>query len=467
MVPTSPESTDRSQHYSGDVPPWTDILPFRNGSPRQRISYWGVWTVGSYIHVLCPTQSFPGSPRDGQIWQNHPALLVDICKQESGEIEFAVLYLYSRRAAAQRLPGLSRYARYRATVSLWSWPRDCTYILSNHLETVYEWDLSVWDRSKPPSVGMRWAFDTHINRVVRCNTWLFSSVSRALSMEPRFQYFLRLPREIRDHIYDFILLDEHQKTMESRVLVYNLPPQCGRPRSGDQTNYSSLMVSTTNCVPNFSTSSIFQVCHQIRSESLDALYRSYRSKNLVVKVTSTEERLGHLDRMWLPDISRFPRVRFDVTMSSGTPETMFDCFCLLAILLMKRQHLSLQRLEIRLGYSYANASAAVRDHGLALMIQEKDVLQSMRQLVPILQICQGQPSRGQHMEYIWADIGWGVSEEQIKAREFDCDCSYLSANFLDQVWGRACGRLKSTNADVHVGISEQDCRHFGCIYHRE
>ena len=45
--------------------------------------------------------------------------------------------------------------------------------------------------------------------------------------------------------------------------------------------------------------------------------------------------------------------------------------------------------------------------------------------------------------------------------------TYLIANFLDQVWGRACGRLKSTNVDVHVGISEQDCRHFGCIYHRE
>ena len=71
------------------------------------------------------------------------------------------------------------------------------------------------------------------------------------------------------------------------------------------------------------------------------------------------------------------------------------------------------------------------------------------------------------MEYSWANVGWGVSEEQIKAREFDCDCSYLSANFLDQVWGRACGRLKSTTADVHVGISEQDCRHFGCIHHRE
>ena len=140
MLPTSLESTGKSEHYLGNSPLCADVLVFKDGSSGHRMLNWRGWMVGSYIYVLRPTQSSLGSPRDGLIWQNHPALLVDICKQESGEIEFVVLHLYSRRAAAQRLLGLSRYARYRATISLWFWPQDRTYVLSNHLETVYEWD---------------------------------------------------------------------------------------------------------------------------------------------------------------------------------------------------------------------------------------------------------------------------------------------------------------------------------------
>ena len=124
------------QQHSGDRQPSTKSSCSGHDPPHLYYQSWKGWTIGSYVYAWRPAHPPDDSPCGGQRWRNHPVLLVDIRKKIKGEIEFTVAHLYDRHVAAKCLRGLARCARWRASVSLWTWPRECTYVLSDHLEIV-------------------------------------------------------------------------------------------------------------------------------------------------------------------------------------------------------------------------------------------------------------------------------------------------------------------------------------------
>ena len=179
-----------------------------------------------------------------------------------------------------------------------------------------------------------------------------------------------------------------------------------------------------------------------------------------VTVTSIEDKLCDLDQIWLPSMSRFLRIRVDFVLACVTTETMFECFRRVAALLLERA-LSLQFLEVRIGYSHANASAAVRDHGFALVVSYDDVANSMRELVPLLQSQERRKGR----EYKPLQITWGVSEAQRMQRDYSCACTYLSASFLQRVWSYVRGEPEKDGEAGGLLLAEEDCRPLGCRLH--
>lgn len=318
-------------------------------------------------------------------------------------------------------------------------------------------------RSRYPSTSLIESIATNMKAIVRYGTSFSSSITRASSVNSSLAYLLHLPREIRDLIYDIIVSDEHQRTQQNYTCLYNLPLRHSCHGLGKQ--YTFVMVSMIRSEPASYTSSAFQICKQIRFEILDALRRMYQSKTLIVTVTSIDEWSDCPSQNWRPDISYFSRVRFDIILSDETVGAISKCLCFVAMLLVNRRDLSLHVLEIRVGYSYVNASAAVLDHGLALVVEAKEVVQSMRQLVPYLKPFARKASRAQNSKHSWVNVRWGVSRAQIEAGEFDCHCSYLSATFLEQMWQRACNAPETEDTNVRVKMSEEDCRDFGCAHH--
>ena len=183
-------------------------------------------------------------------------------------------------------------------------------------------------------------------------------------MKPSFWNFLRLPREIRDSIYDYVLLDGHQMTSRSRIYTRSLLSRREHHENGWPW-YRKPSMPSLGPVPMLHTPSILRVCKNVRHEAWDVVYRT---KTLVITVTSIEDKLCDLDQIWLPSMSRFLRIRVDFVLACVITETIFECFRRVAALLLERA-LSLQFLEVRIGYSHANASAAVRDHGFALVVR--------------------------------------------------------------------------------------------------
>lgn len=429
--------------------------------PLRTMTSWRGWSVGSYVHALGPTKSFDVPSHVEQMWQKHPVLLIDVVKQGPREAGFLVAYLYDRRTAAQRSKMVAGLPRWRASISLRTWPREHTYVLSNHFEIVYEWDLRVWSRSIPPSVATHRTFDICTSRLVRSGTELSTVMRRALTAKLSFRHFLRLPREIRDSIYEYWLLDERQMTSHSRIYTHSLFSKHIHHEKGWPWQCSPISMPTPYPLPHLHTPSILRVCKQIRHEALDALYRT---KTLVITVTSIKDMFCDLQQSWMLSISRFLRIRIDLIMACISAEAMLESFCRIAMFL--RQHaLSLQRLEFRIGYSYANASAAVRDHGLALIVSPDDVAASMCQLVPLFQERNRQTKSQATEDCKMTQISWGVNEVQMRMGDFSCHCSYLSPDFLRHMWEKVHRKTEDLEDEVALQLSEQDCRQFGCKYH--
>jgi hypothetical protein len=430
--------------------------PFKNPS-RHAYESWNGWVVGSFVHVWL-FASIPESPFcTVQRWQNHPVLLVDICKEEKRDARFIVVHLYDRCTAAQHLRGLTRFARWRASISLWTWPRGYTYVLSNHYEMVYEWDLRIWSRSVSPSVARCWAIDTRTHRLASCDASPTTDVGRALSFQLNFWPFLRLPSEIRDIVYDYTLVDERQMTNKSRIYTRNLLAKREHLEKG-QPWCSNPSIPILGPLPAFHTPTILRVCKRVRSEALHLLYRT---KIFVITVTSIDDDLNDLSQSWLPRLSCCLRIRVDFIMVDVTAEALLRCFHRVAGLLLK-QASSLRFLEVRIGYPQTKASAALRDHGFALLVSLEDVARSMYELVPVLTRVEG--SKG--AQYRQVQITWGVSEAQKRVGDYSCECVYLKASFLEHIWSRICTSLGEWLLDVSVTtFEEEDCRYLGCRFH--
>jgi hypothetical protein len=80
----------------------------------------------------------------------------------------------------------------------------------------------------------------------------------------------------------------------------------------------------------------------------------------VIAVTSVDSFRG-LDQDWLPDMRQFSRIRIDVILPSLTSEILRDYFDAIVGMLRERA-LSVQILEVRIGFSHLNAFAAAFNH---------------------------------------------------------------------------------------------------------
>lgn len=269
------------------------------------------------------------------------------------------------RTLERPLPGVQasmRLARWEASLSC-ARPRKHTYVMSNHAEVVYKRKPRNLLRSVFPSI--------RTNRLIQRKNW--SGVS---NKRPTFS-FLRLPREIRDSIYSYTLQDDDQETSCNRIHNHSLLRRW-KHNTGGSPWYCEL---STSPLPRLHTLCILRVCKQVRSEALATLYRT---KVLVLTITSFEDSFRELAPQWLPHVSRFLRIRVDLLLACVSPETIRGSFHRVADLLQHRAH-TLHFLEVRIGYSHANASATIRDHGLALVAAPTDIADGMRELAPLVQ----------------------------------------------------------------------------------
>jgi hypothetical protein len=398
---------------------------------QQEYKIWKGWSVGAYAHAWLPAETSK--------WCNHPVLLVDILREAPDSVQFIVAHLYDRDAATQHLRALTRYARIRSIISLRAWPQWSKYVISNHFETVYEWELRTWSRSKLDTISKCWAINICTNRLARCDS------SVALDSTSGFSQFLRLPCEIRDRVYDYALFDERQNTSTSYIYTRSLLQKRYHNERGLPW-YRELSTPALGPPPRLQTPNIFLVSKQIHREALNSVYRT---KILVITVTSLEDICYSHDADWLPNIGHFLHIRVDLILDCFTAEVIRICLHEIASVLHKRA-LSLQFLQVRIAFPELNVSDEVREHGFQHMITSENVADGMRAFADLFQA------------YKRLRIGWGVSEFHKKTGDYSCACRYLCASFLDQLWSSVCGR---DAGDANPTLREENCQRMGCNLH--
>jgi hypothetical protein len=407
---------------------------------------WKGWKVGSYAHAWLPA--------DAHDWRNFPVLIVDIERPTAGEIRIIVVHLYDRSAAVQRLRKSRSLAQWEPTTLLRAWPRTYKYIMSNHIDSVYEWELRTWSRSNSDSITSRWTLDVQTNQLAGNEILLGTHTDMAFDTNSSFLQFLKLPLEIRDQIYAYALLDERQRRSESSIHIRSLIHK----RKQDERGWPwhrDLSMSTLGPLPRLQTPNLFLVCRQIHSEALQSVYRT---KIFVITVTSTADIFHSLDKNWSPlNISRFLHVRVDLILGCITPEIVRQYFSRVASLLQEHA-LSLQFLEFRIGFSELQASALVRKFGFQLMIESKDIIEAMQRFADVLH----DSKTSQNKEYRQLHIIWGVSELQKSIGDYSCACRYLCSTFLSQLWSRLCGGLEDDSEEAVLPLSEENCQDMGC-----
>ncbi|KAF2022769.1 hypothetical protein EK21DRAFT_95456 [Setomelanomma holmii] len=472
-----------------------DIAPSLDGGyshdcqnpSRHEYKSWKGWTIGSYVHARRPTHAHVDFPWDGQSWDDYPVLIVDVWKDDIGAAQFVVAHLYTCHMAFQRLLKLGEWI---GVVSLLWWPHKFKYVLSNHFEIVYECQLRIWTRSKPPSVALPWMFNTRINRLGRSVPSPHTDIGRALDFEWVFPQFLRLPREIRDCIYENALSDERQQSHRSRIYVRSILR--GRNGGGRCELSRSLCTPALGPLPRIQTPAILCISRQVRRESLDIVYST---KILVVTITSAQDGFDVLGAKQLPEVHHFWRVRFDLVLFYVTSDIVRICLRDVANLL--RTHVLRPKfVEIRIGHSHLDHSAETSERAYLDMLIDtrtptfmaRDVSTSSaatpsnsgndihriakeKEEVPrriadgmheLSTLCHEQAqTEGKRP----LQVSWGISEEQKRAGDYSCVCTYLCASYLQRLWSCICNDAGEDTYD-DVVLSEETCQQMGCKLHR-
>jgi hypothetical protein len=405
---------------------------------------WKGWIVGSYVHAWLPANTHD--------WRNSPVLIVDIGETTAREIYFVVAYLYDRDAAIQRLQKSEIPAPWTNITLLRAWPKAFKYVVSNQMDTVYEWELRTWSRSNSESITPHWTIDILTNRLARSKTLLGTDTDMACDTNSGFLRFLELPSEIRDQIYDYALLDERQKISRSLIYIRSLLHK----RKHDERGWPwhrDLSMPTLGPLPRLQTPNLFLVCRQIHNEALKSVYRT---KVLVITVTSTADIFHGFDKNWSPlNMDHFLHIRVDLILHRVTQKIVRECFSRVASLLQEHTQ-SLQFLEFRIGLLEPQVTSPVREVGFQLVIE--DIADGMRGLADFFQESKADESS----EYKRLHISWGVSEQQKSVGDYSCACIYLRATYLNQLWSFICGGLVGDSKDVGLAVLEENCQDMGC-----
>jgi hypothetical protein len=409
---------------------------------QHKSKVWKGWIVGSYLYAWLPVNA--------QTWRNYPVVLVDICKEVSGDMRLIVAHLYDQDAVIQRLQTATRQAQLQASIILRAWPQEFKYITSNHYESVYGWDLRTWSRSNTESITTRWAMNIHTNRL----EFLPGMETRmALDTTSSLSWFLQLPCEIRDQIYDYTMFDERQKTTQSYIFTRSLLHKRESNKKG-QPWQRDLSMPTLGPLPRLQTPNIFLVCKQIRTEALNTIYRT---KTLVITVTSPAD-IFQNDKNWPPlHMIHFSRMRIDLILDNPTPDTLRECFSGI-VSLLQAQALSLQFLEVRIGYSGSGASVAVRRDDSQLIIRSENIADSMQELIQLVK----RKVLGGNKRDKPLHISWGISAHQRSVGDYSCTCKYWSTSYLRHLWSFLCEGGARDTQNIGLLLLEEDCQDMGC-----
>jgi hypothetical protein len=414
--------------------------------PREHYKTWNGWAVGSYVHAW-----LPADPAGHLPWQNHPVLVVDIWKDAGSHVQFVVAQVHSREVVARRLRSAKSLGWCKDLMTWCTWPSGYAYILSSHYLSVYEWELKTWARCATPSIATR-----HWRILFTSNLAEGTAVAKALHTSPTFPHFLKLPRELRDQIYSYALLDEAQHTTKSRIHAYSLVRKRQLQLAGQawRRDFSTPVLGP---LPLIQTPGIFGVNRQIHGE---ASARFYADKVFVMTNTGgPDDYLDQLAQFRLPDVGRFLHVRVDVILGAIIPGTLIDRLFRVANLLEQRAS-ALQFLELRVASLHVSRAANSRNHSFVHRLDSSNVLDSIRAIATLVRRMQ---PRKDYLNLRSLDVSMGISDLQKMSGDYSCHCTYLTADSLEQFWRR---ELKGTRCeDTEIAITEQTCADMGCKLH--
>jgi hypothetical protein len=414
---------------------------FENPSRRQ-YKVWDGWSVGAYVHAWLPNRTADDTIRT---WRNHPVLLIDVYKEGTKDVRFIVARLYDQDTAAKRFDGLSRVG----------WPADSKYVLSNDFELLYKWELRTWFRSDTPSVAKGCAIDKSTNRLVRCEILPTTDLGRALSVTPKFERLLELPREALDIIYGYAIADEGQGVGGNFIHLQSLICR-KRAVNVDLPRHHGPIVPTSSPLPWLQTPGIFRVCRKIRTEAMEVLYRI---KTLIVAVTSPGNTFVDLKGLSIPDVSRFLHIRVEFVLENIESDVVRKCFAHVTRLLRKCAS-SLQYLEIRVGHSAGDSLANFCEPNVTKPAALYDNMKrSMLELVPLFE----NHERTRGIRFKPLELSWGISEAQRAAGDYSCARTYLTASFLCLLWKHIYGNSEQDESSANpLLVEEERCRCLSC-----
>jgi hypothetical protein len=415
--------------------------------PREHYKTWNGWAVGSYVRAWLPADNLDGH----LLWQDHRVLVVDIWKDAGSHVRFVVAQVYSREVVARRLRSTKRLGWCKDLMTRCSWPKGYDYILSSDYVSVYEWELRTWARCATPSIATR-----HWRILFASNLAGGTALARALHTSPTFAYFLKLPRELRDQIYSYALLDEAQNTTKSRIHTYSLLRKRELQLAG-QVWRRDFFAPILGPLPRIQTPGIFGVNRQIHRE---ASARFYADKVFVLTNTCPGDYLDRLAQFQLPDLGRFLHVRVDVMLGAITPETLIDRLFRVANLLEQRAS-ALQFLELRVASPHIFSAANSRNHSFVHKVASSDVLNSIRAIATLVRRMQ---PRKDYLNLRSLDVSMGISDSQRELGDYSCHYTYLTADSLQRLWRRELVATRGEE-ETEVAITEQTCADMGCKLH--
>jgi hypothetical protein len=437
---------------------------------RRRLEMWNGWVIGSFVYARLSTSTHDDFPWNQQSW--NAAFLIDLWKDAIGIPHFVVAPLYTRNMVV-------RHRGWAGLAALLRWPHKFKYVLSNELKIVDECQLRTWRRSSPPSVADAWIFDSRTSRLEKTGLSRETEIARALDFKQTFPRFLQLPREIRDCIYEIALLDEHQQASRSRLYARSILQS--RDLGGKAEPFRVDSTPALGPLPSLQTPGILRVSRKVRQEALQAVHRT---KILVVTITSIEDVADLLGSKRLPEIGCFWHVRLELVLFSVTSRTVRRCLHN-AVTLLRFNVLSPRFLQITIGHAHIDDSAETSERTYLDMLIEtrkpsfvvsgsrgddRGIAQDKLTIPSVIAngmrdfalLCH-EAGRGGPLH-----VSWGVSEDQKRAGDYSCLCTYLCAAYLHQVWRRIYTGHGNGNDATYKDVvpSEERCPHMGCRFHR-
>ena len=415
--------------------------------PREHYRIWNGWAVGSYVRAWLPADNLDGH----LLWQDHRVLVVDIWKDAGSHVQFVVAHVYSREVVARRLRSAKKLGWCKDLMTWCTWPKGYDYILSSDYVSVYEWELRTWARCAPPSIATR-----HWRILFTSNLAEGTALAKALHTSPTFAHFLKLPRELRDQIYSYALIDEAQHTTKSRIHVYSLLRKRQLQLAG-QAWRRDFFAPILGPLPMIQTPGIFGVNRQVHAEA-SAIF--YADKVFVLTNTGSDDYLDDLAQFQLPDLGRFLHVRVDVILGAIIPETLIDRLFRVANLLEQRAS-ALQFLELRIASSHVSGTANSHTHSFVHKLDSSNVLDSIRAIATLVRRMQ---PRKDFLNLRSLDVNMGISDSQKKSGDYSCHCTYLTADSLEQFWRHEL-EVTRREKNIEIAITEQTCADMGCKLH--